>query len=120
MEHRNCKSLGCCDKILDCGIDRRLLGSVDERLLDLHRNGGQRLHVSRDRRQGGNTRRRAQGNVRTLAVYAMSIGTGNTIPGEIGGIQHTRDGGETWEYVALPVLANSVVYGLAPMPRPRT
>ena len=42
----------------------------------------------------------------------MFIGTGNTIPGEVGGIQRTRDGGKTWEYVSLPVLPNSVVYWL--------
>ena len=42
----------------------------------------------------------------------MFIGTGNTVPGEIGGIQRTRDGGATWEYVALPVVPNSLVYWL--------
>ena len=42
----------------------------------------------------------------------MFIGTGDTIPGEVGGIQRTRDGGDTWEYVSLPVLPNSVVYWL--------
>ena len=46
----------------------------------------------------------------------MFIGTGNTIPGEVGAIQRSRDGGTTWETVSLPVLANSVVYWLATSP----
>ena len=46
----------------------------------------------------------------------MFIGTGNTIPGEVGGIQRTRDGGGTWEAAALPVLPNSAVYWLATHP----
>ena len=46
----------------------------------------------------------------------MFIGTGNTIPGEVGAIQRSRDGGTTWETVSLPVLPNSVVYWLATHP----
>ena len=42
----------------------------------------------------------------------LFVGTGNTIPGEIGGIQRSRDGGDSWEYVPLPVVPNSVVYWL--------
>ncbi|MYD96404.1 MAG: hypothetical protein F4X98_03320 [Gammaproteobacteria bacterium] len=46
----------------------------------------------------------------------LFVGTGNTIPGEIGGIQRSRDGGASWEYVPLPVVPNSVVYWLGTHP----
>ena len=42
----------------------------------------------------------------------MFVGTGNTIPGQIGAIRRTKDGGKTWDAVPLPVVPNSTVYWL--------
>ena len=42
----------------------------------------------------------------------MFVGSGNGIPGEVGAIRRTRDGGATWDAVSLPVQPNSVVYWL--------
>ncbi len=41
----------------------------------------------------------------------MLVGTGNTIPGDIGAIRRSLDGGKTWHAPALPVPPNSVLYG---------
>ena len=42
----------------------------------------------------------------------MFVGTGNGIPGSVGAIRRTRDGGASWDTVALPVVPNSVLYWL--------
>ena len=42
----------------------------------------------------------------------LFVGTGNTIPGDVGALQKSRDGGETWEFTDLPELPNSTVYWL--------
>ncbi len=46
----------------------------------------------------------------------MFVGNGDTIPGETGAIRRTKDGGQTWEAVPLPVEPNSVVYWFATHP----
>jgi hypothetical protein len=38
------------------------------------------------------------------------VGNGDFIPGRIGAIQRSTDGGETWEAAALPVVPNSTIY----------
>ena len=43
----------------------------------------------------------------------MFVGNGDTIPGITGALQMTKDGGESWNKVNLPVEPNSVVYWLA-------
>lgn len=43
----------------------------------------------------------------------MFLGTGNGIPGDLGAIRRTKDGGRSWDKVSLPVEPNSVVYWLA-------
>ena len=40
----------------------------------------------------------------------MFVGNGDSIPGITGTIQHTKDGGQTWQSAELPVAPNSVVY----------
>ena len=40
----------------------------------------------------------------------MFVGNGDTIPGDTGTIQRTRDGGRTWEAARLPVEPNSNIY----------
>ena len=40
----------------------------------------------------------------------MFVGNGDSIPGLTGAIQHTRDGGQSWQPVELPTAPNSVVY----------
>ena len=40
----------------------------------------------------------------------MFVGNGDSIPGITGTIQHTKDGGQTWQPAELPVAPNSVVY----------
>ncbi len=40
----------------------------------------------------------------------MFVGNGDSIPGITGTIQHTKDGGQTWQLAELPVAPNSVVY----------
>ncbi|MDH4146928.1 MAG: hypothetical protein OEY23_17360 [Acidimicrobiia bacterium] len=44
------------------------------------------------------------------------VGTGDTIPGETGGLRISRDGGATWELADLPETPNSVVYWMANHP----
>ena len=44
------------------------------------------------------------------------VGTGDTIPGEIGGLRMSRDGGRTWSLAHLPEQPNSVVYWMANHP----
>ncbi|MGH7838016.1 MAG: VPS10 domain-containing protein [Candidatus Binataceae bacterium] len=44
------------------------------------------------------------------------VGNGDFIPGKRGTIQHTTDGGVTWNACRLPVEANSVVYWIATHP----
>jgi photosystem II stability/assembly factor-like uncharacterized protein len=44
------------------------------------------------------------------------VGTGDTIPGEMGGLRVSRDGGQTWGLAQLPEQPNSVVYWLANHP----
>ena len=46
----------------------------------------------------------------------MFVGNGDTIPGLTGKIQRSKDGGQTWEAVSLPVEPNSVVYWFATHP----
>lgn len=46
----------------------------------------------------------------------IHVGTGNTIPGEIGAIQRSRDGGQHWEQIRLPEIPNSTIYWLADHP----
>ncbi len=46
----------------------------------------------------------------------LFVGTGNTIPGEIGGLQVSRDGGATWTAAELPVTPRSVLYWFATHP----
>jgi photosystem II stability/assembly factor-like uncharacterized protein len=40
----------------------------------------------------------------------MFVGNGDFIPGMTGAVQRTKDAGQTWEPVNLPVEPNSVVY----------
>ena len=40
----------------------------------------------------------------------MFVGNGDSIPGITGTIQHTKDGGQTWQSAELPTAPNSVVY----------
>jgi photosystem II stability/assembly factor-like uncharacterized protein len=44
------------------------------------------------------------------------VGNGDTIPGVTGAIQRSRDGGQTWEALPLPVVPNSVIYWFATHP----
>ena len=44
------------------------------------------------------------------------VGTGDSIPGEIGGLRVSRDGGATWSLAHLPEQPNSVVYWMANHP----
>ena len=44
------------------------------------------------------------------------VGNGDFVPGKIGAIQRTRDGGAKWEPVDLPETPNSTVYSLATHP----
>jgi photosystem II stability/assembly factor-like uncharacterized protein len=44
------------------------------------------------------------------------VGTGDTIPGETGGLRISRDGGRSWELADLPEQPNSVVYWIANHP----
>ena len=46
----------------------------------------------------------------------MLVGCGDYIPGQIGGIQRSTDGGRTWSAVDLPVTPNSTVYWMAMHP----
>ena len=46
----------------------------------------------------------------------MFVGNGDFIPGVIGCVQRTNDGGKNWAPVELPVMPNSVVYWLANNP----
>ena len=43
----------------------------------------------------------------------MFVGNGDGIPGDVGAIQRTTDGGRTWAAVELPQPPNSVIYWLA-------
>ena len=43
----------------------------------------------------------------------MLVGCGDYIPGRVGAIEITRDGGASWERAALPVEPNSTVYWMA-------
>ena len=40
----------------------------------------------------------------------MFVGNGDLIPGTTGAVQRTKDAGESWEPVSLPVEPNSVIY----------
>ncbi len=44
------------------------------------------------------------------------VGTGDSIPGETGGLRISRDGGATWKLADLPEQPNSVVYWMANHP----
>ncbi len=44
------------------------------------------------------------------------VGTGDSIPGETGGLRISRDGGATWKLADLPEEPNSVVYWMANHP----
>lgn len=44
------------------------------------------------------------------------VGTGDSIPGETGGLRISRDGGRTWKLADLPEEPNSVVYWMANHP----
>ncbi len=44
------------------------------------------------------------------------VGTGDSIPGEIGGLRVSRDGGRTWALAHLPEQPHSVVYWMANHP----
>ena len=44
------------------------------------------------------------------------VGSGDAIPGVTGTIQRSRDGGQSWETIQLPVEPNSVVYWFATHP----
>jgi photosystem II stability/assembly factor-like uncharacterized protein len=50
--------------------------------------------------------------IKTDEPDVMFVGTGNGIPGGVGAIRRTRDGGKTWDAVPLPVVPNSRVYWL--------
>jgi len=47
----------------------------------------------------------------------MLVGCGDYIPGRVGAIEITRDGGATWERAVLPVEPNSTVYWMATHPQ---
>ena len=40
------------------------------------------------------------------------VGNGDTIPGTVGAIRRTKDGGSAWDTVSLPVVPNSLIYWL--------
>ena len=42
----------------------------------------------------------------------MFVGNGDLIPGTTGAVQRTKDAGESWEPVSLPVKPNSVIYSM--------
>jgi photosystem II stability/assembly factor-like uncharacterized protein len=44
------------------------------------------------------------------------VGNGDAIPGITGTIQRSKDGGQSWEAIKLPVEPNSVVYWFATHP----
>jgi len=44
------------------------------------------------------------------------VGNGDSIPGVTGTIQRSKDGGQSWEAIKLPVAPNSVVYWFATHP----
>ncbi len=44
------------------------------------------------------------------------VGNGDSIPGKIGAIQRTTDGGRTWNATNLPVKPNSIIYWLTTHP----
>ena len=46
----------------------------------------------------------------------MFVANGDGIPGTVGAIQRTRDAGQTWEALSLPVEPNSVMYWMATHP----
>ncbi|MDE2641108.1 MAG: hypothetical protein OXI03_11090 [Chloroflexota bacterium] len=47
----------------------------------------------------------------------MFVANGDGIPGTVGTVQRTRDGGRSWESASLPVGPKSVVYGLGTHPQ---
>ncbi|HUY20153.1 MAG TPA: YCF48-related protein [Candidatus Binataceae bacterium] len=58
---------------------------------------------------------------RAVAVSAgnpevIFVGNGNMVFGDGGLVQRSRDGGQSWETLALPVAPNSAVYGFATNP----
>ena len=44
------------------------------------------------------------------------VGNGDSIPGDTGTVQRSRDGGRTWEALTLPVRPNSNIYWIATHP----
>jgi photosystem II stability/assembly factor-like uncharacterized protein len=50
------------------------------------------------------------------APEVLFVGNGDFIPGDIGAIQISRDGGQTWKPAPLPTQPNSVVYWFATHP----
>lgn len=44
------------------------------------------------------------------------VANGNDVPGDRGGIQRSKDGGQTWELMPLPVDPNSTIYWFAMNP----
>ena len=46
----------------------------------------------------------------------MFVGNGDFVPGKVGAIQRSTDGGQTWQAAPLPVVPNSTMYWFATNP----
>ena len=46
----------------------------------------------------------------------MFVGNGDFIPGKVGAIQRSTDGGQTWQAAPLPAVPNSTMYWFATHP----